>query len=127
MNMKKEKTEADLRSSILENEARILKRFRGDRDFLKEIYSVFLEEIPEKTQALRQGETTLDFGIIEEVAHALRSSSATIGVRACSELAAGIEEAAVHKNSEMMKALASELYSLFGMLAPIIEERKRAL
>jgi HPt (histidine-containing phosphotransfer) domain-containing protein len=125
--IKKEKTEADIKASILENEKRVLTRFRGDREFLKEIYTVFLEEIPEKSEAFERGEANRDFSIIEEVAHSLRSSSATIGVEACSRLAAGIEEAASGKDMKKLKGLCTELYELFAMLAPIIEERLKLL
>ncbi len=127
MNTKRERTKAEIEASVLANEARVLARFRGDREFLKEIYSVFLGEIPEKTQMLKQGESACDYSAIEEVAHALRSSSATIGVIACSELASEIENAASVKDVEKLTALTTELFALFDALAPIIEARLKLL
>jgi HPt (histidine-containing phosphotransfer) domain-containing protein len=123
MDEKKDCNVNDIRSAMLTHEALVLARFRGDREFLREIYTVFLSEIPEKSEALSQAEATGDFGSIGEVAHALRSSGATIGVEHCSDLAARIEAAANHKNGALVAELNLELHQLFKAIAQVIEER----
>jgi HPt (histidine-containing phosphotransfer) domain-containing protein len=125
--VKKDYESEKIRASILEHEVHVLERFHGDRAFLREIYTVFLSEIPEKSRLLQEAEASLDYESIAELAHALRSSGATIGVEACSDLAARMEDAAWRKKGDEVSRLNAELGSVMNVIASVIEERLTAI
>lgn len=54
--------------------------FAGDREFIKEIFSIFLEDVPEKMTALHQQLLTGAWEQAAETAHSIKASVKMMGL-----------------------------------------------
>lgn len=80
-----------------------LERLKGDRDFLLTLFGVFVEDLPNKLDALQQA---AESGALEDLlrtAHSLKGACATIGAPAMREAAMDIEAAAREGDIETAK------------------------
>ena len=67
---------------------------QGDEDFLKEIYLIFLEEIPERIRSFKESIENQDTEKIARFAHSLKGSSMAIGAIRCHSLSEKLEKTA---------------------------------
>ena len=75
------------------NETWLLEKARGNRDFLKKLFGVFVEQQPLKLLEMRQA---LDGGDLKEVAfmaHTLKGGAATMGAEILKDRAFSLEKA----------------------------------
>lgn len=86
-------------SPLLDHQA-ALDYVQGDKDFLKEIFEIFLEEIPQRKTNFQEAIKTKNMEKLTSVAHALKGVSLTIGAISCHKLSAEIEYAARAKEPE---------------------------
>ncbi len=94
----------------------LLARLMGDRDLVKEITAVFLEDTPQQIQTLKryieQGEARL----AGDQAHALKGAAANVGGLALSALAHELEKSGRSGRLQEAAALLSELERQFNLL-----------
>ncbi len=67
---------------------------QGDSDLVLEVIDLFLQEIPDRLTALRDGLARGDFPLIARVAHTIRGSAGHIGAKALTALCARVEDKA---------------------------------
>jgi HPt (histidine-containing phosphotransfer) domain-containing protein len=56
-----------------------LDRLKGDQDFLKTLYGVFVEDLPKKLAAMDEALEGHDNDSLQRTAHSLKGASATVG------------------------------------------------
>ncbi len=71
-----------------------LERMAGDMEFLRELYTIFLEELPERVAALEAAVSAKDMEQVAKVSHSLKSTAGTIGAIACQKCAEKLEHTA---------------------------------
>jgi HPt (histidine-containing phosphotransfer) domain-containing protein len=89
-----------------------LQHVEGDVDFLKEIYEIFLEEIPERIEAFQKALDENDIDRIVSLAHSLKGVSLTVGAYSCHELSAELEKAARKYDEKRVRELYRQLETL---------------
>lgn len=88
-------------------------------DILEQIFSIFLEETPQRLQMLRQGIAENDAAAVKKAAHSLANTSGTLMAQRALTLARSTEAAARDENLDEMRAQA-EL--LMGEVEQILEQ-----
>jgi HPt (histidine-containing phosphotransfer) domain-containing protein len=90
-----------------------LGRMEGDRELLEEVARLFLNECPKMLDGIRQASAAQDARVFERLAHTVKGSSANIGARALSQVAAEMEKQArsgdLHRASRQIERLAAEM------------------
>lgn len=64
----------------------------GDNSFLREILTIYLEDVPKRLGELKQAVASEDQPVFTRSAHTIKGSSANVGAREMQELAATLEE-----------------------------------
>jgi HPt (histidine-containing phosphotransfer) domain-containing protein len=81
----------------------------GDDTFLKEIITIYLEDIPQRIVALKTALNTGDRPLFTRSAHTIKGSSANIGAAEVQYLAAKLE---LKSKTEELSGLGAELVEL---------------
>ena len=103
--------------------AAFLERLEGDEELCRELVDLFMRDVPEQVEQLKQGLDNDDAEMVERRAHTIKGASANIGARALSEVAFEIELAG--KEQELGKArllvgkLENELERLSSVLVGV--------
>ena len=93
---------------------------------VREVVDSYLRDAPERIAALRAGLAAHDARTVAREAHTLKSSSATVGAMAITEIAAELEAAAAVAISDAMAARVGEIEQLLALAVPALEaERDR--
>jgi len=80
-------------SSIL-NERWLLEKARGNRDFLKKLFAVFVEQQPRKLSEMQEAIAIGDLKEVAFMAHTLKGGAATMGAEVLKDRAYEVEKAA---------------------------------
>ena len=113
--MDQEKRKEIDESPLLDHKA-ALDYVQGDKDFLREIFGIFLEEIPQRKSNFKEALAAEDTEKLTAVAHALKGVSLTIGAISCHKLSAEIEYAARSQDAEKAAVLYKELDTVLDTL-----------
>lgn len=123
----KKSTKQDLNASnIIFDYDNLLLRFSNDKELIKELLVMFLEEMPEKLNKLKNAVNDLNFGIIEKVSHSIKGNSAHLSAMPLSLVAYEIEKNARLKNINEIKILLKKIISEFKILKNVMEDRLKA-
>lgn len=87
----------------------LLARYRGDVEFVKEVYQVFLQDAPPKLDRLARSLGGGDQADAAPAAHALKGMLATIGALGASELAARVEKCSRAGDLDQARSLLPDL------------------
>jgi len=108
------------------DEAAALERIGGDRQLLKEIAELFLQEYPELLETMRKALAAGDATLLERAAHSLKGSASNFGAHACVEAALNLERQARDQDLEHchegLATLTSRLAVLHAELARLASE-----
>jgi PAS domain S-box-containing protein len=85
-------------NSIPVDLAHLQKVSRGDRDFQRELVTVFLNDCNDYLAALKQGLTQADAAQVARAAHQIKGASLSVGIRTIPDLVATLEEDARQGN-----------------------------
>lgn len=77
--------------------ARALHWVGGDRQLLRELVAIFVEEAPSRLAELRRAAAARDATTVERVAHSLKGSAGLLGAASLHAASAELEERAVAK------------------------------
>ncbi|MEW5814116.1 MAG: Hpt domain-containing protein [Spirochaetota bacterium] len=97
-----------------------LSHVQGDREFLKEILKIFLDEIPGRLDEFRTALNEKNLQKVASAAHALKGVALTIGAVSCNKLSAAIEISARNDRFE-------EAASIFPFLERILFKLKETI
>jgi len=99
----------------------VLKRVDGDRELLKEVADIFLEDTPRLLADLRNAIIRGDARALERTAHSLKGSVGNFGARRASEAAGALEQ--MGRQGDFVRAQESfaQLDHQLGLLGPALE------
>ena len=93
-----------------------LERIGGDKDFLKELLDLYIEDFSEQYPRLEEALGQKDFTAILELGHCLKGSSANLSLNHLREHAYRVEKAGEAGNLEDAQTAAAELKNEFERL-----------
>ena len=99
----------------------VLKRVDGDRDLLKEITALFIEDTPHLLIELRDAIARGDGKVLERSAHTYKGSVGNFGARTAFEAAASLEQ--MGRNGDFARAgeMLDQLEQQVTLLVPALE------
>lgn len=103
------------------NEIWLLEKARGNREFLKKLFTVFIEKQPETLETLRRAVTTGDLRDVAFLAHTLKGGSATMGAEILKERAFALEKAAKDGDQSLAVLEMANLETAFKQAVAAIE------
>ncbi len=80
----------DTHIPVLDKQA-ALNRQEGDAAFVRELWQVFVDDALNKRQQLKEALQAADLGMVEHLAHTLKSGAATVGTRRVRDAAQALE------------------------------------
>lgn len=95
--------DAQVSSDIIDN-GYLLNRYDGNEEVVRELWGVFLDDLPRQIGEIRKAFGSADLELLELQAHSIKGSSGAIGAKVLRDVACQIEHAA--KEKEMSKAVA---------------------
>jgi CheY-like chemotaxis protein len=102
--------------------AALLDRVGGNEELLKKVIGVFMGDIPEQLEQLKQAVNDNDAALVKERAHRIKGSSANIGAQAMRELALEIEAAGRDCRLENALPLVGKLDQALERLRSILSD-----
>jgi histidine phosphotransfer protein HptB len=109
-------------SDILLDRESALEHVQGDEEFLKEIYEIFLEEIPGRRENFEQAFGKNDMQEVVGFAHSLKGVALTIGAITCHKTALELEMAAREGDELKAQELYRQLNGILGRLEKKLSE-----
>ncbi len=106
------------------HKAEALERLDGDKELLKEICDLFIDDAPKQMGVLKQAMENSDTDMTERQAHSIKSASANIGADSLSEKAMVIELSAKDKNLNDVKNLYKGLENEFEKVMQMLKEQQ---
>ena len=116
----------EIATSFQINLEQALEMAGGDKEFVKELFRLFVDDCPQKLQEIKGAIDRKDFSKIAEIAHTLKSSSGNLGITAMYKLCLEIEKQAKEKRLENMEDLYVSLkreYERFRQFVSEFEKR----
>ena len=95
-------------------------RLMGSEELIREVLSVFLDDIPRRIEALRLHISEGDAAAAGDQAHAIKGAAANVGGEALREIAFEVEKAGRAKDTQKLKAIMPALEKGFEDLKSII-------
>jgi HPt (histidine-containing phosphotransfer) domain-containing protein/two-component sensor histidine kinase len=103
--------------------ARAIEVVGGDMDLLREIVTLFLDDIPRKVDQIREALRSLNAVRVEETAQDLKGAAANIGAKTIEESLSQLERMAREQNLFGAEAVLIELEYATGALRKALKER----
>ena len=104
---------AGMAGSRVLNEEWLLEKARGNREFLKKLFTVFVDQQPQKIEEMRQALANGDLNEVTFMAHTLKGGAATMGAEVLKDRAYEVEKASKAGDADQaereIEALAGEL------------------
>lgn len=100
----------------------VLERVGGDKDLLREIAGIFLEEYPSLIGAIRSAVADNDAPRLERAAHALKGSISNFGARPATAAAFELESVGRHNRMSDAPGRLAALEAEFTVVIPLLEQ-----
>jgi histidine phosphotransfer protein HptB len=107
-----EKANGDI---LLDTES-ALQHVQGDEEFLREIYQIFLDEIPGRRENFEQALGKNEMQAVVGYAHSLKGVALTIGAGTCHKTALELEMAAREGDELKVQEMYRQLEDILGQL-----------
>src|SRR5438876_9032419 len=85
----------------------------GGREFVVEMIDLFLSQTADQLSEARAYAADRDLHRLRKLAHSLKSSAASFGARALQDIAAALEQAALHGSDDDLVTLVSAMEEQF--------------
>ena len=108
---------------VLWDEAELRERYGDDDLLIREILSVFMQDLPERLAELRQAFEAKDAVNAERLTHMIKGSSATIGSPALTAVAREMEELVIQHQMDRAFAMIPQLEKKFLELRQVTEAK----
>ena len=102
------------------NRSALLGRLGGDEELFKKVIAVFMKDIPDQLEELKQGLSHKDASLVERQAHRIKGASANVGAQALSDVAFETEMAGREGNLDRAAPLVGNLEQAFERLRAVL-------
>ena len=99
----------------------------GGPSFVKQMIDIFLEEVPGRLAAARNGEQTGDHAAIAEAAHSIKQSAHNFGATSLSIIAQKIDVSVRAKDTANLSAMVNDLEQAFTAAKSWLEDQRKTL
>jgi HPt (histidine-containing phosphotransfer) domain-containing protein len=100
-------------------------QIKGEPDLIVELINLFIEDAPQKLNALRNGFDEGDGQAVRHAAHNLKGSSASMGALRMASVCGELEEACGREALEGVGVLLGLLSAEYGRVRRVLEEERR--
>jgi two-component system sensor histidine kinase/response regulator len=115
-----------VKTAPLEKEAfdrsALLNRLGGDEEVFEQVIGVFMKDIPDQLEQLKQGLGHKDASLVERQAHRIKGASANVGAQALRDVAFETEMAGREGNLDRAAPLVGNLEQEFERLRSLLPE-----
>jgi two-component system sensor histidine kinase/response regulator len=98
----------------------LLDRLDGDEELFKQVIAVFIKDIPDQLEELKQGLSDKNAEVVERKAHRIKGASANVGAQALSDVALEAEMAGREGNLDRAAPLVENLEQAFERLREVL-------
>jgi HPt (histidine-containing phosphotransfer) domain-containing protein len=99
----------------------------GGPAFVRQMIDIFLEEVPGRMAAAREGERTGDHAAVGEAAHSIRQSAHNFGATDLSIIAEKIDRSVRSNDIADLSALVNDLETAFTAAKSWLEDQRKTL
>jgi len=103
------------------DESLALSRVGGDADLLREVIELFLDDVPQTLEGIRNAVAAHDATALEHQAHSLKGSVSTFGARRAFEAALALEKQGRSKNLNGVEDGLCQLEDALQALVPELQ------
>ena len=100
---------------------KLLKRMEGDRELVKEVLTIFVEEAPARRVKFEKALITQDLGSMIQLAHALKGTSGTLLAEPLRQACYELEHAARDGDMDNARSLLVNMLELLSKTANFME------
>lgn len=100
----------------------LMERVDGDEELAKELLELYLEDVPDRINAIKQAQTSGDMKTITIEAHTIKGSSSNIGADDIKEAAFQVELAGKDENQETIPSLIQQLEEKFNTFQQFLSQ-----
>jgi len=104
------------------NEAVLLKRLAGDREFLKELIKKSFDFIPEQIETLKKYHSEDKFDDLKILAHSMKGTFANIEARILNRLAMQLEESLIEQNKPVIDLIIKKIGNEFDKFSHLVKK-----
>lgn len=99
----------------------------GGPAFVKQMIDIFLDEVPGRMAAAREGERTGDHAAVAEAAHSIKQSAHNFGATNLSLIAEKIDKSVRANKTADLSAMVNELERAFSVAKSWLEDQRKTL
>lgn len=107
--------------------AKLDDRMEGDRELIREVFSMFVEEAPTRRFRFEKALDEMDMGTMVMLAHSLKGASATLQAEPLRQASQALELASRENRTKDMAALVAPVLALLEQTAQAMDEMKGTL
>lgn len=107
--------------------AKLDERMEGDRELIREVFSVFVEEAPARRARFEKALDEMDMGTLVMLAHSLKGASGTLQADPLRQASQTLEVAARENRTADVAALAVPVLDLLDRTAAAMDGMKGTL
>jgi HPt (histidine-containing phosphotransfer) domain-containing protein len=105
----------------------VLQRMENDRELVREIFEVFIEEAPVRAERFKAALAASDMDAVMRLAHALKGASGTLTAEPLRQACYDLEHAARAGEKEKVDALAPPVFDMLEKTVARMAELKEEL
>ncbi len=99
----------------------------GGQKLCREMLSIFLEQLPQKMEAVQAALDNKDAYRLEHAAHSIKSSAGNLGAVQLREIASGMEESAEREDLDVPTQLWKDLQTEYAIVEKIYKAKLKEL
>jgi len=107
--------------------AKLDERMEGDRELIREVFSVFVEEVPTRRARFEKALDEMDMGTMTMLAHSLKGASGTLQAEPLRQASHALELASRENRTKDLAALVAPVLTLLEQTAAAMDEMKGTL
>jgi len=102
--------------------AKLLDRMEGDRELIKEVFTIFVEEAPARRMKFENALIVKDFNALVMLAHALKGASGTLQAEPLRQACYDLEHAARGNDADEVRKLVPIVLDLLDKTSKYMEK-----
>jgi len=107
--------------------AKLDERMEGDRELIREVFSMFVEDAPTRRARFEKALDEMDMGTMVMLAHSLKGASATLQAEPLRQASHALELASRENRTGDVTALVAPVLALLEQTAAAMDEMKGTL